>query len=103
MLSIACVSLKNIYNLLAVYLINGTPNQGYYYKDEQSMIIWKIGFTLDFGIISLIICFGVHIPTLLKPHAGGHLPYSNIKIRKLNTPTIFKIMCECSSLYIITL
>ena len=28
--------------------------QGYYYKDEQSMIIWKIGFTLDFGIISLI-------------------------------------------------
>ena len=35
----------------------------------------------------------------LKPNAGGHLPYSNIKIGKLNTPTISKIMCECLSLY----
>ena len=33
--------------------------QGYYYKDEQSMIIWKIGSTLDFGIISLIPSLGV--------------------------------------------
>ena len=46
------------------------------------MIIWKIGFTLDFGNISLIQVFGV------PPHgtAGRHLPYLNIKIRKLNIP-----------------
>ena len=25
-------------------------------------------------------------PMLLKPHAGGHLPYSNFEIGKLNTP-----------------
>ena len=39
--------------------------------------------------------FWVHIldppfgctPTLLKPTIGGHLPYSNIKIEKLNVPT----------------
>ena len=30
--------------------------QGHYHKDEQSMIIWKIEFTLDFGIISLAGC-----------------------------------------------
>ena len=35
----------------------------------------------------------------LKPNAGGHLPYSNLKIGKLNTPTISKIMFECLSLY----
>ena len=29
------------------------------YRDEQSMIIWKIGSTLDFGIISLISRSGV--------------------------------------------
>jgi len=29
-------------------------------------------------------------PAILKPHTGGQLPYSNIKI---------KIKCECSSLY----
>ena len=29
---------------------------------------------------------------LLKPHPGGHLPYSYIKIEKLNTQAIFKIM-----------
>ena len=34
-----------------------------------------------------------------KPQAGGDLPYSNLKIGKSNTPTIFKIMSECSSLY----
>ena len=40
------------------------------------MIIWKIGFTLDFGIMNLI-------PRLsVEPQAGGHLPYSNIKIVK---------------------
>ena len=33
--------------------------QGYYYQDEQSMIISKIGSTLDFGIISLIPRLGV--------------------------------------------
>ena len=38
-------------------------------------------------------------PTLLKPHAGGNLHYSNIKVGKSNTQTIFKIMRECSSLY----
>ena len=31
--------------------------------------------------------------------AGGHLPYSNIEIWKLNTPTISLKMCECLSLY----
>ena len=50
------------------------------------MIIWKIGSTLDFGIISLIPCLGV-LTALLKPNAGEQLPYSNFKIRKLNTPT----------------
>jgi len=61
------------------------------------VIIWKIGFTLDFGII-LNPPFGI-TTMLLKLHAVGHIPYSNIKIRKLNTPIIFKIM-HCSSLYI---
>ena len=28
-------------------------------KDEQSMIIWKIGFTLDFEFLSLIPLLGV--------------------------------------------
>ena len=50
------------------------------------MIIWKIGFTLDFGIISLILGLGVP-PSYKKTHAGGHLPYSNFRIGKLNTPT----------------
>ena len=38
-------------------------------------------------------------PAFLKPYPGGHLPYSNIKIEKSNTPTIFKIMLGCSFLY----
>jgi len=59
------------------------------------MIIWKIGFTLEFDIISLIPHFGF-TPMLLKSLADGRL---NIKIGKLNTQTIFKIMRECSSLY----
>ena len=54
------------------------------------MIIWKIRFTLHFGIISLIPCLDVPTPILLKPNADGHLPYSNFKIGKLDTPTIFK-------------
>ena len=49
------------------------------YKNEQSMIIWEIRFTLDFEIISLI-----PIRMLLKPHVGGHLPFSDIKIGKWN-------------------
>ena len=60
--------------------------QGYYYKDEQSMIIWKIGSSLDFDIISFNSPFGC-TPALLKPHAGGQLPYSKFKIGKSNTPT----------------
>ena len=55
------------------------------------IIIQKIGFTQDFGNISLI-------PRLCVPHVDGHLPYSNIKIGKSNTPTILK-MRECSSFY----
>lgn len=35
-------------------------------------ILLKIGCTFDFGI---------------QPHAGGHLPYSNFEIGKLNTRT----------------
>ena len=49
------------------------------------MIIWKIGITLHFGIV-LYPPFGC-TTTLLKPHTSGHLPYSNFKIGKLNTPT----------------
>ena len=54
------------------------------------MIFWKIGLTLDFGIISLIprLCALYKNPTLV-----------DIKIGKSNTPTIFKMMLECSSLY----
>jgi len=59
------------------------------------MIIWKIGFTLDFEIISLIPHFGF-TPMLLKPLPDERI---NIKIGKFNTKTIFKIMCECSPLY----
>ena len=47
------------------------------------MIIWKIGFTLDFGIISLIPRLVVGSLFLLKPHAVGHLPYSNIRIGRI--------------------
>ena len=50
------------------------------------MIIWKIGYTLDFGINIINPLFGC-APTLLKPHAGGQLPYSNFKIGQSNTPT----------------
>ena len=35
---------------------------------------------------------------LLKPHAGRHLPYSKTKNGNSNTPTIFKLKRECSSL-----
>jgi len=63
------------------------------------MIILKIGFTLDFGIISSIPRLDIPRPALLKPHAGGQVPYLNIEIGKLNNPTISKIIRECSSLY----
>ena len=36
--------------------------------------------------------------TVSLPLAGEQLPYSNIKIGKSNTQTIFKIMRKCSSL-----
>ena len=55
------------------------------------MIIWKIGFTLHFGIISLIPHLGVPgwwTLTLLK-----------YKTWEVKNPTISKIMCECLSLY----
>ena len=71
--------------------------KGYFYKDEQSMIIWKIGFTLDFGIIFLIPHLAV--PRVTKTQAGGHIPCSNIKMGKSNSPTVFKIMLDFSSLY----
>ena len=62
--------------------------QGYYYQDEQSMIISKKGSTLDFGFISLIPRLGVHCtPALLKPRTLGQLPSSNFRIGKSNTPT----------------
>jgi len=50
------------------------------------MIIWKIGFTLDFEIIFLIPAVWVYA------QAGGHLSYSNIKSGKSNTSTFFEIM-----------
>ena len=52
------------------------------------MIIWKIGFTLDFGIIFLIPRFSNLV--VLKLLAGGLLPYSNIEIGKSNTQIIFE-------------
>ena len=47
---------------------------------EQSMENWIYPVFWDHILTS----------TLLKPHAGGHLPYSNFKIGKSDTPTIFK-------------
>ena len=61
------------------------------------MIICKIRFTLDFGIISLIPLW-VYL-RVTKTNAVGHLFYSNTEIGKSNTSTIFKIMRECSSLH----
>ena len=54
------------------------------YKDEHKRIIWKIGFTLDFGIKSLI--HPLNVPQHYRC-AGEHLSHANIKMRKLNAPT----------------
>ena len=60
------------------------------YKDEQSVIIWKIGLTLDFGIMSLIPLLRV-LPHYNKTPCWWTLtPYLKIKIEKSNTPTFFK-------------
>lgn len=69
------------------------------------MIILKIGFTMDFGIISLIPHLRLGV---LKPNAGGantllktqRVWTFNIKIGMSNTPTIFKFMRECVHPYI---
>ena len=47
----------------------GTVTQGYYYKDEQSMIIWKIG-SAPFGCT----------PTLLKSNALGQLLTQSLQL-----------------------
>jgi len=62
-------------------------------KDEQSMIIWKMNLTWILGSFPYS-PFGCTHALL-----DGNLPHSNIKIGKLNTPTIFKILLECSSFY----
>ena len=68
------------------------------YKDEQSMKYLENWIYPGFWDQIINLPFEC-TPTLRKPHACGHLPYSNIKIGKSNTPTIFKIMRECSSLH----
>ena len=76
------------------------PIQGSYIRmnTEQSMIIQKIGFTLDFGITSLI-------PRLGVPPRYVTLDTYLTQILKLGSRLLqlislhFKILLECSSLY----
>ena len=74
-------------------MINSGVDSRILYKDEQSMIIWKNGFTLESGIISLIHQLGV--PPMLVDTYLNHI----LKLGGQIPQTIFKIMLKCSSLY----